>query len=107
MKKRATKVSKLVLYLLVIIFIIIFVSDQNGFNVYKNYKRTMMTEEGIKRFEEDVALGNSIDVENYLAEEKDYSNNISKTSVMLSNNISSCLRRGIVKMFELITKNIE
>ena len=75
--------------------------------LYKNYKRTMMTEEGIKRFEEDVALGNSIDVENYLAEEKDYSNNISKTSVMLSNNISSCLRRGIVKMFELITKNIE
>jgi len=107
MKKKANSVFKFILLTLLFIFIVIFYADRNGYYTYSNYRMNVMTEEGITKFEEDVSNGKPIDINNYIEKGKDYSNNISNAGVYLSDLVSHYLRKGIVKVFETITNNIE
>lgn len=107
MKKKLANVLKFILLTLLFLFITLYISDINGYFAYSNYQRKVLTEESIKRFEEDVKEGNNIDVNDYVLKTKDYSNNISKVSLKLSNKIGGFIRNGIVYFFDKITSNIE
>ena len=107
MKKKSVSVLKFTLLTLLFLFITLYISDINGYFAYSNYQRKVLTEESIKKFEEDVKNGNNIDVNDYVLNTKDYSNNISKVSLELSNKIGGFIRNGIVYFFDKITSNIE
>lgn len=107
MKKKSASVLKFTLLTLLFLFITLYISDINGYFAYSNYQRKVLTEESIKKFEEDVKNGNNIDVNDYVLKTKDYSNNISKVSLELSNKIGGFIRNGIVYFFDKITSNIE
>lgn len=107
MQKKLASILKFIILTLLFLYIIIYTSDVNGYTEYNNYQRRILTEENIKRFEEDVKNGNNIDVNDYILKTKDYSNNISKISLYLSNKIGSFIRNGIVYFFDKITSNIE
>ena len=107
MEKKLTSLFKLILLILLFAFVIIYVSNMNGYYSYSNYKKSLLTEEGIKKFEQDVSLGNPIDIDNYIEEDIDYSNKISRTSLYISNRIGHFIRGGIVEFFDRITSNIE
>ena len=107
MKKKATNIFKFVLLTLIFIYMTIYVSDRNGYFSYSNYRKSEITEEGIKRFESDIKEGKAIDVESYIEKEKDYSNSISRLSLDISNRLGNLIRKGIVGLFDGITSNIE
>ena len=107
MKKRITNIFKVLMLVLLFIFITIYVSNENGYFAYKNYQKNILTEENIKRFENDISTGNVIDINTYLEKEKDYTNNISRISLKISNRIGSIIRKGIVSFFDKITSNIK
>lgn len=107
MQKKLASILKFVILTLLFLYITIYVSDINGYTEYSNYQRRILTEENIKKFEDDVKNGNNIDVNDYILKTKDYSNNISKISLYLSNRIGSFIRDGIVYFFDKITSNIE
>ncbi len=107
MQKKLASILKFAILTLLFLFITLYISDINGYFAYSNYQRKVLTEESIKRFEEDVKNGNSIDVNDYIFKTKDYSNNISKVSLDLSNKVGGFIRSGIVYFFDKITSNIE
>lgn len=107
MKKKVSSIFKFTILTLLFLFITIYLSDRNGYYAYSNYKKSILTEDAIDRFEKDVATGKAIDVENYIEKEKDYSNNISKTSLEISDKVGYYIRKGIVNFFDKVTKNIE
>ncbi len=107
MKKKATSVLKFVVLTLLFIFMTIYISDRNGYFVYSNYNKNKITEEGIKKFEEDVRNGKAIDVDTYIEKEADYSNNISNAALNVSNRVGTVIRKGIVGLFDSITNNIK
>ena len=107
MKKKVSSIFKLIVLSLLLIFIVIYVSDMKGYYAYSNYKKNILTEEGIRKFENDVENGNPIDVNEYVVKEKDYSNKISKTTLKISNKLGSFIRKGIVNFFDGITSHIE
>ena len=107
MKKKVTKVFKFMIVILLFLFVTLYISDKNGYFAYSNFRRNILTEEGIKQFEEDVASGKAIDIENYIEKDVDYSNNISRTSLHISNKIGGYIRSGIVSFFDRVTSNIE
>ena len=47
-------------------FLVVYFSDITGYYQYQNYKKTTLTLEQIKKFEEDVASGKEIDINEYL-----------------------------------------
>lgn len=105
--KKATKIFKILLLVLIILFIAIYISDINGYYAYSNYQRSLITEEGIKQFENDVKDGKEIDIKNYVKEDNDYENNISKTSLQISDTIGKYIRKVLVTVFKKITVLIE
>ena len=107
MKKKISSVFKIIILLLLFLFTTVYISNRNGYYAYNNYQKNILTEDGIKQFEEDVSNGIAIDINNYIAKEIDYSNNISKTSLMLSNKIGHLIKKGLVSFFEKITSNID
>ncbi len=105
--KKVTKVFKFVLLILIFVYMTIYISDRNGYFSYSNYRKSEITEEGIKRFESDIKEGKAIDIEEYIEKEKDYSNNISRLSLGISNRLGNIIRKGIVSFFDGITSNFD
>ena len=70
-----------------------------------NSKKTRLTEEKIKQFEEDVKKGKEIKVENYTTEViKNYNNKISSFGLFTSKAIGSTFSWSITKIFSGIDK---
>ncbi len=107
MEKKLTSAFKIILLVFLFLFITMYISNMKGYYPYNNYKKSLVTEEGIKNFEKDVKDGVAIDINDYIEDEKDYSNNISRTSLYISNKVTNFIRGGIVSFFDKITSNIE
>ena len=106
--KKRNKVFKRIMFFLFIIFFTLYLSQATGYYEYEQSRKTAFTEEQIKQFEQDVKDGKEIDITKYLENtNKNYQNNISKTTLNISEAISKYMKLGIEKLFEGIAKAIE
>ena len=107
-KDKKNKIYRLVFYLFFISFLIIYFSELTGYYEYQNHKKTSLTEEQIKKFEEDVKNGNEVDINEYLiVDNKKYNNTLSKLASKLSDGISKIVNRGVEYTFRYISKLID
>ena len=95
------KVSKLLIAFLLIIFIIMYYFGSNIYD-YKIIEKKNLTEEQIKKFENDVKEGKEIDLEQYVVKDKNYSNKVTR----LNTKISNIIETGFKKIFKKKKKNI-
>ena len=62
-----------------------------------------MTEESIKKFEQDIKEGNPIDVNSYTYNEyKDYSNNTTDAAIFIGSKVESFMSNGITEIFDIV-----
>ncbi len=101
-------IVKFCLLILFIVFCAIYFSQSGGFYEYELHKRQVFTAEKIKQFEQDVADGKDISIENYLEyEKKDYSNKASSAGLYLSKSIGNGIKKIIEGSFKMINKIVE
>ena len=87
---------------LLVIFLGLFIANNTGYYSFSAINRKQLTEEQIKKFEEDVKNGVDIDINNYLEENIiSYKNNISSLGYNISNITSDLIKEGIYKIFNL------
>lgn len=87
---------------LLVIFLGLFIANNTGYYSFSAINRKQLTEEQIKKFEEDVKNGVDIDINNYLEENAvSYKNNISSLGYNISNITSDIIKEGIYKIFNL------
>lgn len=99
---------KLIFWVLLITFVTLYLSQATGYYEYELHKKVVLTEEKIKQFEQDVADGKNISIENYLeSTAKNYNNKTSTTGYFLSSNIGRYVRIGIEETFKMLNKLIE
>ncbi len=91
---------------LIILFVALYLTQVTGYYEYSENKKTTLTEEGIKRFEKDVAEGKAIQAKNYLPEEKNYGNKASQLGMKLSNLIESGFNKMMNAFFKEVDKAI-
>ncbi|MCI5967883.1 MAG: hypothetical protein MRZ42_05895 [Tenericutes bacterium] len=85
MKNNFFRIMALTVFL---IFLALYYSSNAGLIDYQAKNKTSLTEEQIKMFEEDVKNNVQIDLKKYVDNKEDrYDNNISKTTLKLSNTI--------------------
>ena len=78
---------------IVVVFFFFYFLEQSGYYEYNLGRKMNLTEDAIKRFEEDVAMGRDVDVTNYLNEGNiDYSNNVTRTFSNISLKVNDCLK---------------
>ena len=76
---------------------------ESGYYEAKLSKKTTMTEESIKKFEEDIKNGNPIDLESYIYNEaEDYSNNTTNMAIFIGENIEKFMTNGINEIFDFL-----
>src|SRR5574344_528768 len=107
MKFNGGYILKICTLILISTFLVIYLSQATGYYAYANYEKTNLTEEGIKHFEQDVADGKKIDVNNYLNNKVDYSTKLSSAGLKISNTIGKYIKDGITYVFKKINKLIE
>lgn len=97
MKNNFAKIMSLTVFLL---FLALYYSANAGLIDYQARNKTTLTEEQIKMFEEDVKNNVEIDLKKYVEDkEEKYDNNISKTTLKLSNTIGDFIQGGLDFLF--------
>ena len=102
------KIFKFVLLVLIVIFLGLFIANNTGYYSFSLRNRKELTEEQIKKFEEDVKNGVNVDINDYLAfNEVSYQNNLSSLGNNISNIASSIIKNGIYKIFGFFSDLVE
>lgn len=106
--KKSNKIFKFIFMVLIMSFLVIYLSEMAGYYEYKNYQKKELTEEQIRKFEEDVKNGVEVDLNDYLAtNEKSYYNNLSKMTSKLSDGISNAVKKGVENTFKFLSKIVD
>lgn len=91
---------RIMFFTIFLIFIALYYSSNSGLIDYQARNKTVLTEEQIKMFEEDVKNNVQIDLKKYIEDkEEKYDNNISKTTLKLSNTIGETIQSGLDFLF--------
>ena len=102
------RLFKYTLITLFLLFLGLYFSSNSGLIDYPAKHKTKLTEENIKRFENDVANNVNIDMNDYVEySEKKYDNNISKTVLRVSNFLGNSVKGTLDFMFTSIRKSLE
>ena len=97
------EVLKLFSSIIIILFLVLYIGQATGYYQLAENRKTTLTEDAIKRFEEDVASGKEIIAGNYLIKEKNYNNKFS----IVSMKISSFIESGFNKFMNLVFNELE
>lgn len=86
-------------------FFALYVSEATGYYEFEQHKKVALTEEKIKQFEQDIALGKNIKIEDYINEKEiSYENNISSLGLSLSETLGGVMQDGIETTFSFLDR---
>ena len=105
------KKNKLLHFIITVIFLAYVVSyyiANSSYYEYELQERTIMTNEKIKEFEEDVKNNQNIDIKDYVVSKQvDYSNRISNLIYNFSDNANNIARKCIKALFKKLSYLVE
>lgn len=102
------KIFKICFYSLLITYITLYFSQVTGYYEYDQHKKVTLTQDQIKKFEEDVQNGVDLNIEDYVKiEQKDYQNKASEIGLTISTTLGDYLKKGIENTFNFIGGLIE
>lgn len=110
MKKelKLIKIFKLIVYVIFFLFFCTVLLSVSGYYQTELQKKTTLTNEAIKQFENDIAQGKDIDINDYVdINKKDYDNNFTKSGRYISEKLNNIISTGIKKTLKIIIKAIE
>ncbi len=97
---KINKIFRNIIIVLFIIFIALFISQENGYYEYQEYKKVALTNEQIKEFEDDVKNGKKIDLKNYVSKtKKEYGNAVSNAGLSVSKQIEKYFKKAMEASF--------
>lgn len=96
------RILQTIMSLLVILFLGLYVSQMTGYYQYNESRKTTLTEDAIKRFEQDIKEGKTISASNYLQKDTEYGNKLSSLGMSLS----SFIEKGFNKAMNGLVREI-
>ena len=100
------KILKIILLVIIIVYIFLYISYKNGYYIKRNEENTILTEEKIKEYENDLKNGVDVSKKNYIVVHENYSNNYSRTFLKVSEKIEKSFDKTIKFIFRRISKTI-
>ncbi len=95
-KKKKPSILWRIFCLLLLVYLALYIALESGYYETKMSKRTALTNENIKRFEQDVKEGKEIDLNQYIIDDnKNYSNTLTKTGNKINDLIKNLLGNGL------------
>lgn len=105
MKKES--IFKFILLCFIICFLVILFAGKTGYYEKKLRDNSILTEEQIKKFENDIKEGKNVDINNYVINEnKDYTTNFTNDVYSVSLKVEKTIDKIVKFIFNEIGKNI-
>lgn len=82
---KSKNIFRFVFLVLFLFFLVLYITQAFGYYEYNNRKTNIMTEESIKKFEQDIKDGKNVKASDYIKKENDYNNKLSRLGLKLSN----------------------
>ena len=102
MKKKKPNWFMRLLIILFVIFIGLFVACESGYYESKVSHDVALTNDAIKKFEEDIMKGEVVDINSYIkTDTNDYSNSLTKTGDKISGAMEGILSGGLTNLWEV------
>lgn len=107
-RKLYGKMFRFCFMLSLLTFLALYFSQATGYYDYKEHKKVILTSEQIKKFEDDVANGKNLDIEEYLTNtDKNYQNKMSGMGLKISEGIGEYAKKGIESTFKILNNLVE
>lgn len=101
--KKLNKIFRYSILVSFVTFFALYLSQSTGYFEYRNSKKVALTNEQIKKFENDVKEGKNIDLEDYIdVNNKNYQNAISKAGLSISNTTEKVIQKIIGGSFKVL-----
>ena len=101
--KLRTKIFRISFIILFAVYLTVYVSNKYGYYEYQKHEQVTLTEEQIKKFEQDVKDGKEIDIESYVSDvNKNYQTKLSQAGLNLSNGLANIVKTGVDGFFKYI-----
>ena len=101
-------IIRLIMIIILIIFLSSYIIASTGYYDYTMRERTIITNEKIKEFEEDIKNNENIDIKDYYDnKELDYSNKITTLVYNVSDNSNKLARKAIKYLFKKLGSLVE
>ena len=95
------KIFKALGIIIIFIFLYSYFIEKSGYYEYNLKNKKFLTDEQIKRFEEDVKIGNVIDINSYLEDTAiDYSNHLTRRTSEVSLKLNDYLKNILTNTFK-------
>lgn len=105
MKKKKKNPVLISLAILFIVYMALFITQSTGYYELKQHNRMVMTNENMKKFENDVKQGKDISIEDYIdTTKKDYSSRVGDIGNKTSSLIEKVMTKGIKTSFGMLGK---
>lgn len=105
MKKES--IFKFILLCFIICFLVILFAGKTGYYEKKLRDNSILTEEQIKKFENDIKEGKNVDINNYVINEnKDYTTNFTNDVYSVSLKLEKTIDKIVKFIFNEVGKNI-
>ena len=83
---------------MILMFLLLYFSYQNGYYINKNREKSILTEEMIKEYEEDLKNGVDVSKKDYLPKKNEYNNQYTNFALKLSKRIENGFDK-VIKFF--------
>ena len=107
MNKKINKFFTYVFLVLFMAFLTLYSAGKAGYYEYTQNQKKVFTEEQIKKFEEDVALGKDVDIEDYLIVKENFQEKNKRIGLKISEFIGTYTKLAINKIFKILNKLVE
>ena len=84
----------------------LYFSYRNGYYIDKNKEKSLLTEEKIKEYENDLKNGIDVTKKEYIVIENNYDNSYTRLSLTISNKIEKAFDKVIKYLFGKVSKTI-
>lgn len=102
-KKIISKIFWKFFLILLIGFTAIYISEATGYYEFEQHNKKVLTEEKIKQFEQDVASGKNIDINDYVVtNEQNYETKLSKFGDKMSTKVENLVVDGLNNTFDFL-----
>ena len=102
------KLTKLIIIIIVLVFISSYMISESGYYEYTMQQRTIITNEKIKEFEQDIKDNKDIDLIEYMNnKEINYSNKATTFVYNISDNSNKLARKAIKYIFKKLSSLVE
>ena len=104
---KGKNITRIVVFTLLILYSTLYIMQALGYYEYSNNKNNTLTNEAIKRFENDIKMGKNVKASDYRNKKNDYNNKISRSGLAISNLIENIFDNAMGFVFKEISKAID